>query len=117
MLNFFTPSLSAILDNASPEPVRREFGTFRHRETGQDIHVSYVQRNDLAEQSQHITWRFEADGKVSESDMEVSWIYRKEFELLAQLAGLRVAALYSGFERAPYDGQGEMVWVLERDRR
>jgi len=114
LLNFFTPNLAAILKNAVSEPVRQDFGTFRYRDTDQEVRVSYVQRNSIAEQVQRITWQFEMAGQLSESSMEVSWIYRKEFELLAQVAGLHVVALYSGFERAPYDGQGEMVWVLER---
>ena len=46
--------------------------------------------------------------------MTIRWIYRPEFELLTKLAGFEVAALYSGFEREPYKGEEEMVWVLEK---
>lgn len=49
--------------------------------------------------------------------MLARWIYKKEFELLAKLAGFKVRRLYSGYDRQPYDGKGEMVWVIEKAER
>jgi SAM-dependent methyltransferase len=115
MLNFFTPSLQALLDKTRGNPAFKEFATYRHPETGSEIKVSFCQVNNLTEQVQHITWRFEVAGETQDSPMFVRWVYRQEFELLARLSGFRVAALYSGFDREPYKGDGEMVWVLRKE--
>ncbi len=115
MLNFFTPSLQALLDHTQRDPPFQEFATYRHPEMGQEIKLSFRQVNDLARQLQHITWRFQLGGETHDSPMRVRWVYRWEFELLARLSGFRVAALYSGFEGQPYQGDGEMVWVLEKE--
>lgn len=114
MLNIFTPSLSALVSRADPNPAFTDFGQFPHPDGESVINVSTRQTNDLSEQVQHITWRFEFDGHAQESGMLVRWIYKKEFELLAKLSGFAVAKLYSGFDKSPYNGEGEMVWVLEK---
>jgi hypothetical protein len=46
--------------------------------------------------------------------MLVRWIYKNEFHLLAKLTGFSVKHLYSGFNKMPYNGAGEMVWVLTK---
>lgn len=114
MLNFFTPSLSAVLSRVDPNPDFTDFGRFPHPDGKSVISVSMRQTNDISEQVQHITWRFDHAGHVYESPMLVRWIYKKEFELLAKLSGFCVRHLYSGFDRSPYNGEGEMVWVLEK---
>jgi hypothetical protein len=114
MLNFFTPSLPALLSHVDPDPDFADVGEFPHPEGKGVIAVSMRQTNDLSEQVQYITWRFEVAGKVHESPMVIRWIYKKEFELLAKLSGFEVVQLYSGFDKSPYDGQGEMVWVLRK---
>lgn len=116
MLNFFTPGLKALLSHTNPDPEFAPLGTYKHPETQEKIEVSRRQVNDLSEQVQHITWRFAFAGTSHETPMRVRWIYKNEFELLAKLAGLRVLALYSDFEKEPYRGEGEMVWVLEKHR-
>lgn len=114
VLNFFTPGLSGLLSRVDPNPDFADFGEYPHPDGKGIINVSMRQTNDLSEQVQHITWRFEVDGQVHESPMLVRWIYKKEFELLAKLSGFAVAQLYSGFDQSPYDGEGEMVWVLRK---
>lgn len=115
MLNFFTPILKLLLDcNTHENSEFKELDTYTHPETGEEIKLSFSQTNDLAEQIQHITWRFQIMDKQYETPMLVSWIYKKEFELLAKISGFKVIALYSGFQHAPYNGEGEMVWILEK---
>lgn len=114
MLNFFTPSLSALLGRVDPNPEFTDFGQFQHPDGKVVINVSMRQTNDLSDQIQRITWRFELAGQVHKSPMLVRWIYKKEFELLAKLAGFSVSQLYSGFDKSPYNGEGEMVWVLKK---
>lgn len=114
MLNFFTPSLQALLNYSKPDSDYQDFGTYLHPDGKGDIKVSFRQVNDLSSQVQHITWRFDVAGQIHESLMLVRWIYKNEFQLLATLSGFQVVALYSGFEKVPYNGEGEMVWILEK---
>ena len=114
MLNFFTPSLSALLSHVDPNPVFTDFGQFPHPNGDGVIDVSVRQTNNLSEQNQYLTWRFMYGDQVHESPMLVRWIYRNEFELLAKLSGFNVLRLYSGFDKSPYKGEGEMVWVLKK---
>jgi SAM-dependent methyltransferase len=116
LLNFFTPNLRLLVERMDPDPDFVYHGTYLHPDKDQEIVVSYRQINDPSEQIQTITWRFQIGHESYDSLMRVRWIYRSEFELLARLAGFRVAALYGGFERDPYDGKDEMVWVLEKER-
>ena len=87
MLNFFTPSLPALLSRADASADFTDFGQYPHPDGRSVINVSMRQTNDLSEQIQHITWHFELDGQSHESPMLVRWIYKKEFELLARLSG------------------------------
>ena len=68
----------------------------------------------MVDQIQKMTWQFELPDQIYESQMLVRWIYKNEFQLLATVAGFRVKHLYSGFDKTPYNGEGEMVWVLEK---
>ena len=114
MLNFFTPSLSTLLSRLNPSPDFRDVAEYSHPSGEGAIAVSMRQTNNLSEQIQHITWRFEHNGQVREHPMVVRWIYKNEFELLAKLSGFVVTNLYSGFDKSPYKGEGEMVWVLKK---
>lgn len=107
MLNFFTPSPSALLSHVDPNPVFTDAGQYPHPWGNGVISVSMRQTNDLSEQVQHITWRFELQGQVHESPMPIRWIYKTEFELPAKLSGFTVAHLYSGSDKSPYDGEVE----------
>ena len=114
MLNFFTPNLPTLLSRLDPKPGFTEVGEYAQPDGEGVIAVSMRQTNDLSEQLQRITWRFEADNQVYESPMLIRWVYKNEFELLAKLSGFTVADLYSGFDKSPYCGEGEMVWVLKK---
>ena len=114
LLNFFTPDQRHILSRTDPNPAFEELETFVHAETGRPVRLLFRQVNDLPNQLQNIAWRFVYDGETRDSEMSVRWIHRSEFELLARLAGFRVDALYGGFSKEPYAGQGDMVWVLEK---
>ena len=114
LLNFFTPRHDMLVRYASGDSGFMDRGSFTHLETGEPIQLSMRQTNDLANQVQHLTWRFQIGSECRDVPMTVRWIYRSEFELLAKLTGFEVAALYSGFERELYKGEGEMVWVLEK---
>jgi SAM-dependent methyltransferase len=116
LLNFFTPNLRLLVERLDPNPNFVYHRTYLHPGNAREMVVSYRQINDPSAQIQNITWRFQMGEESYDSLMRVRWIYRPEFELLARYAGFRVAALYGGFDRDPYDGKDEMVWVLEKER-
>jgi SAM-dependent methyltransferase len=116
LLNFFTPSLKALLRHAGPAAERgfAPLDTYILPGTDTVVELSVAQESDLASQVQHITWRFTVGGVQHEIKMFVRWIYKQEFQLLLRLAGFRRWEVYSGFEKRPYDGDGEMVWIVEK---
>jgi SAM-dependent methyltransferase len=112
MLNFFTPDLQFINQNARSDPVYKHIADFQHPDGYGVITVSSRQASNVAEQIHQITWRFELSDTTYESPMLVRWIYKNEFQLLAKHSGFRIKHLYSGFDRTPYNGEGEMFWIL-----
>jgi len=114
MLNFFTPNEEALSRFAEGQKDWAPFETYKHPETGEDVRVSRRLQSSMAEQLFTTYWRFEFGGSSRETQWTVRWIHRQEFESLAEGAGLRVAGLYGGFKKEPYDGKDEMYWVLEK---
>jgi SAM-dependent methyltransferase len=114
LLNFFTPSLEALLKYARPAQDFAPHSTYVLPETDTTVELAVAQESDLANQVQHITWRFTLGGADHEIKMFVRWIYKEEFQLLLRLAGFHRWEVYSGFHRQPYDGDGEMVWIVEK---
>ena len=115
LLNFFTPNEEALRRHININPEFTEFGNYTDQDTGAAIKVAFRQVNDFSQQVQHITWQFQMVGTTEETHMLVRWIYRDEFESLAKSSGFRVTAVYSGFDKTPYSGDGEMVWILEKE--
>ena len=64
MLNFFTPSLPALLSRIDPTPDFTDFAQYPHPDGSSVINVSMGQTNNLSKQVQRITWRFELNGQV-----------------------------------------------------
>jgi SAM-dependent methyltransferase len=72
--------------------------------------------NDAARQLLHVRYRHErwrGDAKVSDetTELRLRWLYRYELEHLLARAGFEPVAFYRGFDRAPFDGTGEIVVV------
>jgi SAM-dependent methyltransferase len=114
LLNFFTPNLESLLAYAKPSAGFVPWGTFAAPDTGETIHLSVSQTNDVVQQIQYVKWRFQSKRLNHTTEMFVRWIYKEEFQLLLRLAGFTDWQLYSGFDKHPYDGRGEMVWIAEK---
>lgn len=114
ILNFFAPRLDILLRYSTDDTSFEERGRYVHPETRDPIILLCRQRNDLSAQRQDITWRFEHQGKQTDTSMVIRWIYKPEFELLARLAGFEVVALYGGYDRSAYTGADEMIWTLTK---
>ena len=53
-------------------------------------------------------------GPAGESTMTLSWISPDEWHALVVRAGLEVEACYGWFDRAPFRGGEDMIWVARR---
>ncbi len=64
---------------------------------------------------------FDGDGRLREKrllQMKFAFVEQHEFEPMARDAGFRIAQLYGGYDRAPFDPAQSpvMIWVLEKAR-
>jgi SAM-dependent methyltransferase len=53
-------------------------------------------------------------GEEGETTMTLSWLTPDEWRALLERAGLEVEALYEWFDRRPFAGGEDMVWVAKR---
>jgi SAM-dependent methyltransferase len=54
-------------------------------------------------------------GPSGETTMALAWLSRDEWRALLEQAGFEVEALYGWFDRRPYRGGEDMVWITRRD--
>jgi hypothetical protein len=82
---------------------------------GEPIELSHKQANDIHDQVQSITWRFEYREIMHETSMRVRWIYREEFKLLLRLAGFVKWDLYGDFDKSEFNSDSsEMIWFAKK---
>jgi SAM-dependent methyltransferase len=53
-------------------------------------------------------------GPSGEATMELAWLSADEWRALLERAGLEVEALYGWFDRRPFTGDEDMVWIARR---
>jgi SAM-dependent methyltransferase len=53
-------------------------------------------------------------GPSGETTMALAWLSHREWRTLLERAGFEVEALYGWFDRRPYRGGEDMVWIAER---
>jgi SAM-dependent methyltransferase len=53
-------------------------------------------------------------GPSGETTMALAWLSHREWRELLERAGFEVEALYGWFDRRPYNGGEDMVWVARR---
>ena len=53
-------------------------------------------------------------GPSGETTMALAWLSHREWQELLERAGFEVEALYGWFDRRPYSGGEDMVWVAAR---
>jgi SAM-dependent methyltransferase len=97
VFDVFTPS-RADIDETHARWIEREPGIF--------------ERADWDEQSRSLT--LSVRGPEGESTMTLAWISPLEWAELIRLAGLEVEACYGWFDRRPYAGDEDSIWVARR---
>jgi SAM-dependent methyltransferase len=53
-------------------------------------------------------------GKPGETTMHLSWVSPDEWHALLEQAGFKVEALYGWFDRSPYRGDEDTIWIARR---
>ncbi len=87
---------------------------------GRLVQSHWCPRSDLVEQFKHIRMRlerFDATGRLVESglhDLELTWIYGREWRLLLEVEGFELERLEGGFLGQSVDEGNEYVWVARR---
>jgi SAM-dependent methyltransferase len=72
------------------------------------------ERADWDRESRTLTLSVRGPG--AESTLCLSWISPPEWRALIEEAGFEVEALYSWFDRRPYDGGEDSVWIARRPK-
>lgn len=114
--NFFQPNplllpaYSAVrVDGTTPTP-----------DGGRIVQSHWCPTSDLVEQYKHVLMRmerFDAEGRLVESsvhDLELAWIFGREWRLLLELEGFELERLDGGFQGQSVADGGEYVWVARR---
>ncbi len=114
--NFFQPNPLLL---PSYSTVRVD-GTTATGDGGRVVQSHWCPRSDLVEQSKLVMMRlerFDATGQLVESgvhDLELTWIYGREWKLLLEVEGFELERLEGGFQGQPVHDGNEYVWVAKR---
>jgi SAM-dependent methyltransferase len=72
---------------------------------------------------EHAVWNLDARtltlsvrGEGEETTMALAWLSPEEWSALLERAGFEVEACYGWFDRSPYEGREDTVWVARRAR-
>jgi SAM-dependent methyltransferase len=90
----------------SPEDIAETHGVWLEREQG------ILERADWDEPSRTLLLSVKGEGATV--SFTLHWLHRDEWERLIAEAGLGVEALYGWFDRRPFDGGEDMIWVCRR---
>jgi SAM-dependent methyltransferase len=90
----------------SAEDIQDTHGRWIEREPG------IFERADWDETARTLT--LSVRGGESSSTMTLAWLTPPEWQQLLDRAGFRVEALYGWFDRRPYEGGEDTVWVAQR---
>lgn len=81
------------------------------------VQSSYTLECDLHEQTRSVLMRTEVFAPTGEQvenvlqDLEMTWIFGREWRLLLELEGFRLEELHGGFRGEPIDSSWMYVWV------
>jgi SAM-dependent methyltransferase len=90
----------------SAEDIEETDGRWLEREPG------IWERADWDEQARRLT--LSVRGRAGEATMTLAWLAPAEWRGLLERAGFRVEACYGWFDRRPYDGGEDSIWLARR---
>lgn len=119
MLGLFDPDVATIAhyQGSNSGQVTQRF-TFTNPDSGSEVVLWESRRYDVGEQIAETDYIFEeldAQGRSlarTVQHLRLRYRYRYEMEYLLRLCGYELEALYTGYERGPYQaGQNDMIWA------
>ena len=90
----------------SPEDIEETHGRWLEREPG------IYERADWDTRRRVLTLSLR--GPESETTMDLSWVSQAEWRALLEESGFEVEACYGWFDRKPYDGGDDTVWIARK---
>ena len=90
----------------SPEDVEETHGRWLEREPG------IWERATWDEDARHLT--LDVRGPETQTQLNLAWLSVGEWESLLERAGFEVEACYGWFDRRPYDGGEDSIWLARR---
>jgi SAM-dependent methyltransferase len=90
----------------SPDDIEETDARWLEREPG------IWERAEWDEQARRLTLSVRGDG--AEATMTLSWLAPTEWSVLLGRAGFEVEACYGWFDRRPYEGGEDSVWIARR---
>ncbi|MBA3412132.1 MAG: hypothetical protein H0T09_00410, partial [Actinobacteria bacterium] len=88
------------------DDIAETHGRWLEREPG------IFERADWDTEARTLTLRVRGDG--DEATMRLAWVSQAEWRSLLERAGLRVEACYGWFDRRPYEGGEDTVWIARK---
>ena len=118
LIDLFNPDIPRLL---AVNGVQELADQWRDPETGADVYKWSVRTLDLAEQLQETLFIYEEifpDGRVrrTANPFTLRFLWRGEAELMLQVAGYELEAVWGDFDGSPYDGGSERLILLARKR-
>jgi SAM-dependent methyltransferase len=90
----------------SPEDIEETDARWLEREPG------IWERADWDESARRLTLTMRSDD--SETAMTLFWLSRNEWQALLERAGFEIEACYGWFDRRPFEGGEDSVWIARR---
>ena len=72
------------------------------------------ERADWDPEQRTLTLSIRGDG--AESQMRLTWVGADEWRTLLESAGFEIEACYGWFDRTPYSGGEDTIWIARRSR-
>jgi SAM-dependent methyltransferase len=106
--NLLLPGGRLVFDvfTPSPDDIEETHARWLEREPG------IWERADWDEQARRLTLSVRGDG--AEATMTLAWLAPAEWSVLLARAGFEVEACYGWFDRRPYQGGEDSIWIARR---
>lgn len=113
ILNFFNPNLKILVSNNNKNFQLKD--TYEHPDTKEKIKLYCKQKNNIADQIQNITFRFEFKKNEYITKMKLRWIYKEEFKLLLKISNFKNWELFGDFNKSKFNHESnEMIWKAKK---
>lgn len=121
IFNIFDPHLETIAAHLGPlGAVLKKDTEFLHPDTGRRIIAWEARQYDLEHQILEQSVVFEeldSTGQMlsrTHTSLTLRYVFRYEMQLLLELSGFKIDALYGDFQRGSFQHGGEQIWIVRK---